>query len=105
MANFKTGLKVSLISTLVLASSITTTARADHDSHSILPYVALGVFATMLHHKSHGYRHTTKRRIRHSSHYGHSNHSGHGGGHYGSHGKHRQHSHSSGGYSHKQKRH
>lgn len=104
MTIFKTGLKVSLISALVLVSSITTTARADHDSHSILPYVALGVFATMLHQNSHSYRYTTKRRIRHSSHNGHSNHFGQGG-HNGSHYKHRQHSHSSGGYSHKQKRH
>ena len=38
MANFKTGLKVSLISALLLAGSMTTTAQANHGHHSILPF-------------------------------------------------------------------
>ena len=100
MANLKTGFKVSLISALLLAGSVTTTARADHDSHSILPFVALGVFAAMARYNSHSHRYTTTRTYRHSKRYGHSN---HGGGY--SHNKRHQHSHSSGGYSHNQKRH
>ena len=98
MANLKTGLKVSLISALLLAGSVTTTAWADHDSHSILPYVAIGVFATILHHNSHGHHYTTKRRYRYSTGHGH-------GGHYGHSGHRKQHSHSHGGYHNKHKKH
>jgi len=105
MATFKTGLKISVISALFLAGSITTTARADHNNHSILPYVAIGVFASILHQNAHSHRYTrTTRRYSHSRHHGHNNHYGHGG-HNSAHYKRKQHSHSSGGYSHKQKRH
>ncbi len=94
----KTSLKVSLVSALILTGSLTGTARADHD-HSILPYVVFGVFASMLHHDSHGsynYRYKTKRRhIRH----------GHGHGHGGHYASNYRHSHSQGGYHYKKKRH
>ena len=98
MAIFKPVLKVSLISTLLLAASITTTAQANHNSHSVLPYVAIGVFATLLHQNSRRHHHTITRKYSHSTHCGHN-------GHNSSHYQHNQHSHSSGGYHHKQKRH
>lgn len=107
MVNLKTGLKVSLVSVLLLVGSMASTARADHNSHSILPYVAIGIFASILNnnYRSHGYRYKTKRRHGHSGHNGHNSHSGHGGhsgGHYNSHSRQ---SHSSGGYHYKSKKH
>ena len=104
MTIFKTDLKISLISVLLLSGSIATTAWADHNSHSILPYIAVGVFATILHHNSHSHSYKTKRMHSHSTHYGHSNHYGHSG-HSIFYYQHNQHSYSSGGYHHKQKRH
>jgi len=106
MVYIKTVLKVILVSTLLVTGSMTT-AQASHNDHSILPYVALGVFAGILHHNSHShsyYRYKKKRRHGHnghSGHYGHSSHYGHGG-HYSSG---YQHSHSHGGYHYKKKRH
>jgi len=104
MAIFKTGLKISLISSLLLVGSITTTARADHDSHSILPFVAMGVFAAILNQNSHSRRYTTTRRYSYSTRYGQNDYKGHddrGGYRY----QHNQHSHSAGGYYHKRKHH
>ena len=103
MVYLKTALKVTLVSAMLVAGSITT-AQANHNDHSILPYVALGVFAGILHQNSHShtyYHYKKKRRHGHNSHYGHSSHYGNSG-HYSS-GYQRSHSH--GGYHYKKKRH
>lgn len=99
MVNLKTGIKVTLISAALIAGSATSTARADHDSHSILPYVAIGIFASILnnHSHSHHYRYKKERIHRHSGH-GH----GHGHGHYSSYSRH---NHNHGGYRYKRKKH
>lgn len=111
MVNLKTGLKVSLISALFLAGSMTSSAQADHESHSILPYVAIGVFASMLHNSSPSYSYRyKKKRYGHSGHNGHGrrhghgqySQGGHGGGHYSSN---YPRSYSNGGYRYKNKRH
>ena len=109
MIDLKASLKVSLLSALILAGSVATTAQADHEHSSILPYVAAGVFATLLYKKTHTYRYEKKRYYGHNNH-GHNNH----GGYHGSHNKHRRHNHSHGysnsysysneGYQHKAKR-
>ena len=106
MINSKAGFKIAILSALFVAGSIIPAAQADHNSQSILPYVALGVFASILHNSSHSqtYRYKKKRYSGHSG-YGHGGqggHYGHGGGHYGSH---YQHSHSSGGYRYKSRKH
>ncbi len=100
MIKTKTGIKVSIISALFLAGSATQVAQADHNSHSILPYVAIGVFASMLNNHSHSHRYIYKKK-RHHRHRGHA-HYGHGGGHYSAHYR-RNHNH--GGYHYKRKRH
>ncbi len=100
MFSSKTGLKVSIISILFLAGSVTSTAQADHNSHSILPYVAIGIFASILNNNSHSHRYSYKKK----RHHGHSNygHGGHNSGHYSSH---YRHSHNHGGYRYKSKKH
>jgi len=104
MVYLKKALNVTLVSALLVAGSVTT-AQASHNDHSILPYIALGVFAGALYQNSrHGhsyYRYKRKRHYGHGGHYGHSGHYGHGG-HYSSG---YQHSHSHGGYHYKRKRH
>ncbi len=107
MVNFKTALKVSLVSMLLVAGSMVSTARADHNRHSIFPYVAIGVFASILYNHAHSHRYHYKKKHRHghSGHYGQNSYYGQGGyngGHYGSH---YQYSHNSGGYRYKTKRH
>ena len=102
MINLKTSLKVSLLSALILASSVATTAQADHEHSSILPYVAAGIFASLLYNNTHTYRYEKKR------YYGYNNH----GSSHGSYKKHRRHNHShgykqsysNGGYQYKAKR-
>lgn len=79
MVNFKTGIKVSIISAALIAGSVTPTVQADHNSHSILPYVAIGIFASILNDRSHSHRYRYKKKRR-NGHYGY----GHGGGHYSS---------------------
>lgn len=101
MLNLKAGIKVSLLSALILVGSVATTARADHEDHSILPYLAAGVIASVLLNNTQTYRYEKKR------YYGYSNH----GGYQGSYKKHRRHnnhgysqSYSNGGYQYKAKR-
>lgn len=107
MVILKAGLKVSLVSALLLAGSMASTAQADHNRHSILPYVAIGVFASILHNNAHSHRHhyKKKRRHGHSGHYGHNSHYGYGAHNGGRYSSHSQHSHSSGGYHYKRKKH
>ncbi len=97
MVNLKTGIKVSIVSAALIAASVTPTVQADHNSHSILPYVAIGIFASILNNQSHSHRYRYKRK----RHHGHSGH-GHGGGHYSSHYR-RNYNH--GGYHYKRKKH
>ncbi|MCP4431674.1 MAG: hypothetical protein GY806_11900 [Gammaproteobacteria bacterium] len=103
MVNSKTGIKVSIISALFLVGSAIPAAQADHNSHSILPYIAVGIFASILNNHSHSHRYSYKRK-RHHRHSGHSNygHGGHSGGHYSSN---YQHNHNQGGYHYKRKKH
>ncbi len=61
MINLRASLKVSLLSALILAGSFATTAQADHEHSSILPYVAAGVFASLLFNNTHTYRYEKKR--------------------------------------------
>ncbi|MDH5353051.1 MAG: hypothetical protein OEY09_01300 [Gammaproteobacteria bacterium] len=88
MLNLKTGIKVSLLSALILAGSIATTARADHEGQSILPYLAAGVIASVLLNNTQTYRYEKKR------YYGYNNH----GSYHRSYRKQRKHSHSHSGY-------
>ena len=93
MVHLKKALKVSLVSVMLVAGSLTT-AQASHSDHSILPYVALGVFAGILHNSSrHGHSHYRYKIKRH--HYGHSGHYSSG----------YQNSYSQGSYHYKKKRH
>lgn len=102
MINLKASLKVSLLSAFILAGSVATTAQADHEHSSILPYVAAGVFASLLYNNTHTYRYEKKR------YYGYNDQ----GGYQGSYKKHRRHDHnhgysqsySHGGYQYKAKR-
>jgi hypothetical protein len=100
MVNSRTGFKVAIISAIFLAGSAIPAAQADHNSHSILPYIAVGIFASMLNEHSHSHRYTYKKK----RHYGHSNHrhGGHRKGHYSSRYKH-QHNH--GGYRYRHNKH
>ena len=106
MVSSKTGLKVSIISILFLAGSVTSTAQADHNSHSILPYVAIGIFASILNNNSHSHRYSykKKRHYGNSGYNGHSNY-GHGGHRNGRYSSNYQHSHNNGGYRYKSKKH
>lgn len=94
MINLKAGLKVSLLSVLIFAGSVSTTAQADHESNSILPFIAAGVFASLLYKNTHRYRYETKR------YYSRGNH----GGYHGSRHQHRRHSYSQSGYQYKARR-
>lgn len=85
MLNLKTGIKASLLSALIFVGSVATTAQADHDHSSVLPYVAAGVFATMLYRNNH--THTYRYEKKH--YHGHHKH----GGHYGSHRRYRHNNH------------
>ena len=77
MATLKTTAKAFLISGLLLAGSMSTAARADHNHHSVLPYIAIGVVASLWHHNSHRHHRTIKHRYRYSSGHGHGGHYGH----------------------------
>lgn len=100
MVNSKTGFKVAIISAIFLAGSTIPAAQADHDSHSILPYIAVGIFASILNDQSHSHRYSYRKK----RHYGYSKHrhGGHRNGHYSSRYKH---SHSRGEYRYKYDRH
>ena len=120
MVNSKTGIKAAIISAIFLAGSTIPAAQADHDSHSILPYIAVGIFASILNDNSHSHRYSYKRKSHHGhskhghskhghskhghSKYGHSNygHGGQGGGHYSSRYKH---NHNHDGYRYKRNKH
>lgn len=100
MVKSKTGLKVAVIAAIFLAGSAIPVAQADHNSHSILPYIAAGIFVSMLNEHSHSHRYTYKKK----RYYGHSKHR-HGG-----HRKHHysyryKHNHNHGGYRYKHQRH
>jgi len=86
MQKLKSGLKVSLLSALILAGSLSTPVRADHERDSIVPLLAAGVFASLLFKHSYDYEYRYEKKYRHNRK------------HLRSHNRHRRHSHSHDGY-------
>ena len=100
MVYSRKGIKVAVISAIFLAGSVIPAARADHNSHSIIPYIAAGIFASILSEQSHSHRYSYKKK----RYYGHPKHR-HGGHRYGHNSYRYKHNHNHGGYRYRHDKH
>lgn len=89
--------KISLVSTLLILGLAASPAQANHYRHVIAPLATVAALAYLFDHGHHSTTYKRKSRLG----YGNHNH----GYHHGQQHNRRKHSHSSGGYSHKPKRH